>query len=119
MDPARGDGKPWEEAQMKRTVLTVACALLVGATSPGFGESVKKREQKEEHRIQRGVKTGKLTPKETNRLENQQETIERERQQAWEDGKMSKRERQDIKHDQNRLGHDIRNKKHNEKRVKQ
>jgi hypothetical protein len=30
---------------------------------------------------------------------------------------MSKRERRDIKHDQNRLGHDIRNKKHNEKKV--
>jgi len=102
---------------MKRTVLVAAGALLVASASPGLAQTVMKREKKQEHRIQRGMQSGKITPKEANRLENQQETIEKEREQAWEDGKMTHRERQDIRHDQRRLSQDIHRKKQNEKRV--
>jgi hypothetical protein len=103
---------------MKTSALVVAGAFLAASACPGLAASVKKREAKQEHRIERGVQSGKITPKEEKRLENQQETIEREREQAWEDGKMSKREHRDIRHDQKRLGHDIRKKTENERRVR-
>src|SRR5438477_9955953 len=93
-------------------------AVVLATASSGDTASVKKREQRQQHRIERGVESGKLTPKETERLENQQQIIEQEREQAWQDGKMSRRERQDIRHDQNRLSHNIHRKKHNQKRVK-
>ncbi|TML42169.1 MAG: hypothetical protein E6G23_08290, partial [Actinobacteria bacterium] len=47
------------------------------------------------------------------RLENEQGQIEQERKGAMEDGKVTKQERRDICHDQNRLSKDIRRKKHN------
>ena len=100
---------------MKRMALTVAGVLAVLVPAAGFGESLGQHEEKEQQRINQGVKKGKLTPKEQERLQDQQDTIEKERNEAWEDGKMSKRERKDIRHDQKRLGHDIHHKKHNEK----
>ena len=103
---------------MKGIAIVMAGAFGVATVAPGLTASVKKRETKQENRIEKGVRSGKITPKEENRLENQQETIERERQQAWEDGKMSKRERRDIKHDQKRLGHDIEKKKENDRQVR-
>jgi hypothetical protein len=48
---------------------------------------------------------------------NEQSTIEVERREAMADGKMTKREHQDIRHDQKRLSHDIRHKRHNKKRA--
>jgi hypothetical protein len=79
--------------------------------------TIKKHEAKEAKRINRGVKKGQLTPKETQRLLNQQITIESERRQAMADGKMTKREHADIRHDQKRLSHDIHTKRHNKKRA--
>lgn len=98
--------------------LLAAGALVAVSASPGLGATIRKKENRQERRIQRGVRSGKITPKEANRLENQQETIEKERQQAWEDGKLTHRERRDIRHDQRRLGQDIRQKKENDKRVR-
>jgi hypothetical protein len=94
----------------KRAVLLATGVVFLLSASPGLAKSIKKHEAKEENRIEHGVKKGKITPKEQQRLENQQQNIERERQEAWQDGKMSDRERKDIKHDQKRLDQDIQNK---------
>ena len=102
---------------MKHTVLLATGVMFLLTASSGLCKSLKKHEDKQEHRIEQGVNKGKLTPKEADRLENQQQNIERERQEAWEDGKMSPRERKDIRHDQKRLNKDIHNKKHNERNV--
>lgn len=98
--------------------VVVFAAVLAVAVPTARAESIKKHEQKEQHRIDKGVQSGKLTPKEATRLENQQKIIEQERDQAAADGKVSKRERQDIRHDQKRLSHDIHKKKYNDKVVK-
>jgi hypothetical protein len=103
---------------MRRSVLMVAATFLVAGTSSGLAGEIKKHEKKEERRIERGEKSGKLTPKEAQRLENQQDVIEKEREQALEDGHVSKRERKDIRHDQKRLSQDIYKKKHNEKEMR-
>ena len=102
---------------MSRTATTICC-LALGATlvSPAMA-TIQKHEQRESNRINTGARRGQLTPKESRRLLNQQITIEMERRQAMADGKMTKREHQDIRHDQKRLSHDIRHKRHNKKRA--
>jgi hypothetical protein len=103
---------------MIRVVTTMCClALSAALVSPAMAGHIKKREQREANRIYKGMKSGQLTTKERNRLLNQQSTIDQERRQAMADGKMTKRERKDIRHDQNRLSHDIYNKRHNKKRA--
>ena len=102
---------------MSRTATTICC-LALGATlvSPATA-SIKKHEQREANRINTGTRRGQLTPKEQQRLLHEQSIIELERRQAMADGKMTKREHQDIRHDQKRLSHDIRQKRHNKKRA--
>lgn len=103
---------------MTRTVTTICClALSAALASPSMAGHIKKREQREAARINKGTQRGQLTSKERNRLTNQESTIDSERRQAMADGKMTKRERTDIRHDQNRLNHDIYNKRHNKKRA--
>jgi len=103
-----------------RFATTMCCiALSAALVAPAMAEHhhIMKREQREANRIGAGMKRGQLTTKERNRLLNQQGDIDQERRQAMADGKMTKRERQDIRHDQNRLNHDIYNKRHNKKRA--
>ncbi len=104
---------------MKKLVAIAVGTLLVAGTMPGFAETIQKRENREEKRIDNGVNNGSLTPKEQQRLDDQQRIIEQERENAAADGKITKRERKDIKHDQKRLSHDIHAKKHNKRRVYQ
>ena len=107
---------------MNRVVTTMCCVALSAALgSPALANHkhhhIQQREQREANRIGAGMKHGDLTAKERNRLLNQQGDIDQERRQAMADGKMTKRERKDIRHDQNRLNHDIYNKRHNKKRA--
>jgi septal ring factor EnvC (AmiA/AmiB activator) len=104
---------------MNRSVLLITGSLFLLSASPVLSASVQERQGNEEHRIEKGVKKGKLTPQEQERLKNQQEEIEKERQDAMKDGKMTKRERKEIQHDENKLGQDIRRKKHNKKNAHQ
>ena len=102
---------------MRRLASFMIALFLVASVSPAFAATIQHRQKKQQHRIQRGVKHGKLTPKETSRLQNQQNLIKVEKSQAMMDGKMTRRERQDIHHDQNRLSKDIHHKKYNNKKV--
>jgi CRISPR/Cas system-associated endoribonuclease Cas2 len=104
---------------MNRSVLLITGSFFLLSASPVLSASVQQREENEQHRIDQGVKKGKLTPQEQERLKNQQEEIEKERQDAMEDGKMTKKEKKQIKHDENKLGQDIRHKKHNKKNMHQ
>jgi hypothetical protein len=102
---------------MSRTASTICCIALGAALVSSAMATIQKHEQREANRINTGTRRGQLTPKERQRLLNQQTTIELERRQAMADGKMTKREHQDIRHDQKRLSHDIRKKRHNKKRA--
>ena len=83
------------------TSLVIALFLATGV-SPVLATSVPKRQKKQEHRIERGVKNGKITPKEAQRLRDQQATIGRSESQAKKDGKITGRERAEEQHDLNR-----------------
>lgn len=103
---------------MRTIVVTLAAAALVAAAPSGFAGQIQKRQTRQERRIDQGVESGKLTPREAERLNNQEEIIEKERDQAFEGGKLSRRERRDIRHDQRRASQDIRHKKQNAKRAR-
>lgn len=98
---------------MKRTIW-IAAAVLVAAsgTTVSAGE-VRHRMNTQDRRIENGVENGELTPREANRLENQQENIADERARALEDGHMSRGERREIRQDQRAASHSIWRKKHN------
>jgi hypothetical protein len=102
-----------------KKLITIIVAGVFTAGVPAFAKTIKKREANEERRIERGVEKGQITPKEQQRLDNQQKTIEQEREAAAADGKVTKRERRDIKHDQKRLSQDIKHKRHNAQGAKQ
>src|SRR5437870_4115471 len=59
-----------EGVPMKAITIAVA-AVFVTTASAAHTATIKKREQRQQHRIERGVERGKLTPKETERLENE------------------------------------------------
>jgi len=102
-----------------KKLITIIVAGAFASGVPALAKTIKKKEANEEHRIERGVEKGQITPKEEQRLENQQKTIEQEREDAAADGKITKRERRDIKHDQKRLSQDIKHKRHNAQGKKQ
>jgi len=100
---------------MNRVVTAICCLVLSAGLASGY--TVEHYEKREGKRIGKGYNKGQLTPGETRRLLNQQSVIDTERRQAMADGKMTKRERQDIRHDQKRLSQDIYHKRHNKKRM--
>jgi hypothetical protein len=102
---------------MRKLTAPVVALFLATSLSPAFAANVPERQRKQEHRIERGIKNGKLTPKETQRLRDQQTLINVERAEAKRDGKITGRERADMQHDLNRLNKDIHRKKYNKKRV--
>jgi hypothetical protein len=94
--------------------LLLSGAALAGPTDdPG----IQKREQNQEKRIQQGVQSGQLTPKETGRLEAEQARIKQDEERMKADGTLTKAERKKLKQEQNRASKDIFRKKHNEKKV--
>jgi hypothetical protein len=95
-------------------VLMVGSIALAGPTDdPG----IQNREQKQEKRIQQGVQSGQLTPKETGKLEAQQAKIKQDEALMKADGKLTKAERKKLKREQNRASENIYRKKHNAKEV--
>ncbi len=122
---------------MKRTLLfSIATLALSGLlAAPGYAQNpntqgagpgkidpnhprvneVNAREQNQQNRIANGVKSGQLTPKETVKLEKQQQHIVREekRDMAKHDGHLTKAEQAKINKEQNRASKNIAAKKHN------
>lgn len=97
----------------------VIALFLATSLSPVLATNVPKRQKKQERRIERGIKNGKITPKEAQRLRDEQATIAVERSLATKDGKVTGRERAQEQHDLNALNKDIHRKKYNKRRVYQ
>lgn len=92
----------------------IASAAFAGPTDdPG----IQKREQNQQQRIDQGVKSGKLTPREAGKLEAQQAKIKQDEERMKSDGKLTKQERKKLTREQNRASKNIYRKKHNEKKV--
>ena len=95
--------------------LLMATALYAGPTSDPV---IQQREQNQEKRIDQGVKSGELTPREAGKLDRQQTRIKQDETRMKSDGKLTNKERRKLTAEQNRASRDIHKKKHNEKKAK-
>jgi len=97
-------------------VAVVVSVSVLSAQQQDKTPRVHKREVRQQKRIQQGVKSGQLTPKEAKRLEKQQAKIRRDKAKAKADGKVTPKERAKLNREQNRANKNIYRKKHNAKK---
>ncbi len=93
--------------------LMAAGAAFAGTNDPG----IQQREQNQERRIDQGVASGQLTPKEAGRVEAQQAKIKQDEARMKADGNLTKKERAKLTREQNRASRNIYRKKHNQRKV--
>lgn len=99
--------------------LTIATALLAGTALAGPTDDprIQQRQQNQERRIDQGVASGALTPRETGRLEAQQAKIQQDEQRMKSDGVLTRAERKKLTREQDRASRSIYRKKHNVRAV--
>ncbi len=106
---------------MKRplTLIALASALVATVGTAQAANHIDNRQERQEHRISQGVANGSLTPRETARLEHQQQRIERvEERDRADGGGLNRRERAHIAHMQNRASRNIARQKHDRQRTR-
>jgi hypothetical protein len=97
------------------TFLVAAEVAYGQAQAPSYGTNdpgIQQRMQNQEQRIDQGVKSGALTPKETGRLEAEQAKIRQTEQRMKSDGQLTPNERQKLNNMQDRSSQQIYNQKH-------
>jgi len=92
---------------IKTAVAFTIGTLFAGAAFAQSDFGIERRDAYLDNRIDRGVATGQITRYEENRLESQQQRIERMERQARADGRLSGSERARIDNAQDRLSRDI------------
>ena len=114
---------------MKMHTLIAALALTVGgsafaqapaapaAKDPMATPKIDQRQVNQEKRIQQGVASGAVTPKEASMLEKEQNKIQSAKVAAKADGKVTKAERRKLHRAQNRASAHIKRHKHNRRTV--
>ena len=95
----------------------VLSLALVSMTPLAFAGEVKDREENQQDRIAQGLNSGELTAKETAHLEKGEAKIEKDRQAALADGKMTPREKRKLNREENKESHKIFAKKHNRRKA--
>ena|SRR6185295_6878490 len=97
----------------------LAVAVLSALSLPAFAQNttprIDQRQDTQERRIEQGVRSGTLTPRETARLERGQARIRHMEQQALADGRISRRERAAIDREQDKQNQLIARLKHNDR----
>jgi hypothetical protein len=94
------------------TVAVASLGALAQAASAAEMPRVDKREAHQQQRIEQGVASGQLTPKETQRLEKEQGAIAKAETKAKADGTVTKKERMHLHRMQDRASRDIARQKH-------
>ena len=112
---------------MNKTTKLLVATLFAAFTVPALAQApattpstpnIDKREANQQRRIDEGVKSGQLTPREAARLEKGQQRVEKIEARAKADGKVTPRERTQIEHAQNRESRAIEREKHDRQHVK-
>lgn len=100
---------------MKTLVAVAALSLLAagsvsadGTRSPG----VNARQHNQHARIHQGVKSGELTRREAHKVREEQRDVRQLERAYKSDGKLTRRERADLHHEQNQASRDIYRQKH-------
>jgi len=104
-----------------RTLLAGLTLLATGtafaqATDPAATPRVDKREARQEQRIEQGVASGQLTPRETHRLLAREARVENVEARAKSDGVVTAQERKHLAHLQNKDSAAIHRQKHDRQR---
>jgi CRISPR/Cas system-associated endoribonuclease Cas2 len=97
------------------TFLIAAEVAYGQAQAPSYGTSdpgIQQRMQNQEQRIDQGVSSGALTPKEAGKLEAEQAKIRQTEQRMKSDGQLTPNERQKLNNMQDRSSQHIYNQKH-------
>ena len=96
----------------------IVCIITGGAALAGTNDPVvQQRELNQEQRLQQGVNSGQLTPREAGRLDAQQARIQQQESAMKSDGQLTRRERARLTSEQNRASRNIYRKKHNLRNV--
>jgi len=108
---------------MKKIMTTVVAGALslmaAGAAFAGTNDPViQQREQNQDKRIDQGVASGQLTPKEAGRVEAQQAKIKQDEARMKADGNLTKKERAKLTREQNRASRTIYRQKHDRQRAR-
>lgn len=102
---------------MKKSILTSAIVLSLVQLTPAFAQTatprIDHRQDNQQTRINQGVSSGALTASETQTLQKRETKIEADKQLAKADGVVTKSERHQLRHEENRASHAIARKKHN------
>ena len=97
---------------MRKQILVLVLMLTMCQIS--FGQ-INKRQQKQDKRVDQGVKSGEITKKEKAQIEMKQAKIQHMENQARADGKVTKKEKATITKEQNEANRQINRKKTNKK----
>ncbi len=104
----------------KTLALTLLGALLAGGslvaqetTTPKRERQVERRADRQQKRIDQGVKNGSLTPKEAANTERHEAKLQKDISKAEADGKITKKEQKQLNREENRDSRRIYRKKHN------
>jgi len=102
---------------MSKLNLILAGVTLAIASAGAFAQGtamprVDQREANQQARIQQGVASGQLTPRETQRLEKEQAHVAKAEAKAESDGVVTKPERKKLHRMQDRASRDIYRQKH-------
>jgi hypothetical protein len=101
-----------QSAVLVATMMPVAFAQQAAPNDP---MTITQRKENQQDRIAQGVKSGELTAGETRNLETKEAAINKEEHgmRAADDGHLTAGDRATLNHQQNKLSHQIYNKKHN------
>ncbi len=99
---------------MKRVLTgSLALGLALTAAAPGGDAATSdERQERQQDRIEQGIKSGELTKREAARLERQEAKIAAEEKAFRSDGKLSVRERAKLQRDLNKTSRHIYRQKH-------
>jgi hypothetical protein len=93
-------------------LVALPAAAATGTDTP----RVDQREANQQARIDQGVKSGELTPKETAHLEKGQAKVQTEEAKAKSDGVVTKKERAKLAHAQDKQSKKIHHQKHDKQK---
>jgi uncharacterized membrane protein YebE (DUF533 family) len=105
------------EIKIMKVLKSIIIALMLTAPLAAFSQSTAtpkfdQRQANQERRIDQGVQSGALTPKETGRLEKGQDHLQTMEDKAKSDGQVTKQERAKLQHAENRQSERIYHQKH-------
>ena len=97
---------------MKKALVALSLVLPLTVLAQTNTPNIDQRQLNQEARIQQGVQSGSLTPREAARLERGQNRVERMEQRAKADGKVTPRERENLQRAENHESRAINREKH-------